>query len=215
MYKNQYDDSITVWSPEGRVHQVEYAMETVKMGTASVGVKSKTHAVLCSLQRSLSELASHQKKLFDIDTHCGVAISGMTADARLLVRWMRNESVNHRFVFDSPLLVSRLVTKLADSTSSLPLLLSGISADFSPISQLKASKCFSTNNFSHSAFVLLLVTLESQIHTQQAGRRPYGVGLLVAAYDVRDWRALSAFQNLHFFIERLLGFSRAIHPNIS
>lgn len=119
MYKNQYDDSITVWSPEGRVHQVEYAMETVKMGTASVGVKSKTHAVLCSLQRSLSELASHQKKLFDIDTHCGVAISGMTADARLLVRWMRNESVNHRFVFESPLLVSRLVTKLADSTSSL------------------------------------------------------------------------------------------------
>jgi 20S proteasome subunit alpha 6 len=160
MYKNQYDDSVTLWSPEGRVHQVEYAMETVKMGTASVGVKSKTHAVLCSLQRSLSELASHQKKIFDIDQHIGVAISGMTADARLLVRWMRNETVNHKFVFDSPLLTSRLVTKLAD---------------------------------------------KSQTHTQQAGRRPYGVGLLVAAYDqtgahiyetcpsgvMYDWRAQS------------------------
>lgn len=119
MYKNQYDDSITTWSPEGRIHQVEYAMETVKMGTASVAVKSKTHAVLCSLQRSLSELASHQKKIFDIDSHCGVAISGMTADARLLIRWMRNETVNHRFVFDAPLLTSRLVTKLADSTCCL------------------------------------------------------------------------------------------------
>ena len=91
-------------------------METVKMGTASVAVKSKTHVVLCSLQRSLSELASHQKKIFDIDSHCGVAISGMTADARLLIRWMRNETVNHRFVFDAPLLTSRLVTKLVDST---------------------------------------------------------------------------------------------------
>lgn len=116
MYKNQYDDSVTLWSPEGRVHQVEYAMETVKMGTASVGVKSKTHAVLCSLQRSLSELASHQKKIFDIDNHIGVAISGMTADARLLVKWLRNETVNHKFVFDAPLLTSRLITKLADST---------------------------------------------------------------------------------------------------
>lgn len=117
MYKNQYDDSITTWSPDGRIYQVEYAMETVNLGTASVGVKGKTHAVLCSLQRNLSELASHQKKIFEVDSHCGVAISGMSADARLLVRWMRNETLNHRYVFDAPLPTNRLVTKLADSTN--------------------------------------------------------------------------------------------------
>lgn len=115
MYKNQYDDSVLVWSPEGRIHQVEYAMETVKMGTASVGLKSEKYAVICSLQRSLSDLASNQKKIFEIDTYCGVAISGMTADARILVRWMRNETLNHRFVYEAPLLTKRLVTKLVDS----------------------------------------------------------------------------------------------------
>lgn len=185
MYKNQYDDSVIVWSPEGRIHQVEYAMETVKMGTASVGIKSKTHAVLCSLQRSLSTLASHQKKIFDIDAHIGVAISGMTADARVLIRWMRNETVNHRFVYDSPYLTSRLITKLADSTffsffSTIP------SAATCPASTFNPLKRHYTNSCSLIYVSRFDCCTESQIHTQQAGRRPYGVGLLVASYDVRQ-----------------------------
>ena len=58
MLKTQYDTDITTWSPQGRLYQVEYAMEAVKQGSATVGVKSKTHVVLAALKRSpTSELS--------------------------------------------------------------------------------------------------------------------------------------------------------------
>ncbi|KAF3855206.1 hypothetical protein F7725_023261 [Dissostichus mawsoni] len=63
MFRNQYDNDVTVWSPQGRIHQIEYAMEAVKQGSATVGLKSKTHAVLVALKRAQSELAAHQKKI--------------------------------------------------------------------------------------------------------------------------------------------------------
>jgi hypothetical protein len=117
MNKNQYDYDVTIWSPQGRLHQVEYAMEAVKLGSACVGLKSKTHAVVCAVKRSPSELSSYQRKIFKIDDHVGIAISGLTADARSLSKYMRNECLNHRFVYDSPLPINRLVAQVADSTT--------------------------------------------------------------------------------------------------
>ena len=58
MHRNQYDTDVTVWSPQGRLHQVEYAMEVVTQGTACLGLRSKTHVVLAGLKRSPNELAS-------------------------------------------------------------------------------------------------------------------------------------------------------------
>jgi 20S proteasome subunit alpha 6 len=84
------------------LHQVEYALEAVKQGSAAIGLRSKTHAVLLTLkaspsrakcaeelvahttQRSTGELATYQKKLIRIDDHVGVAIAGLTSDARVL-----------------------------------------------------------------------------------------------------------------------------------
>jgi len=64
--------------------QVEYAMEAVKLGSATVGLKSKTHAVILALKRASSELSAHQKKIIPIDNHIGMTIAGLTADARVL-----------------------------------------------------------------------------------------------------------------------------------
>lgn len=114
MFRNQYDTDITTYSPQGRLHQVEYAMEAVKQGSAVVGVRSNTHVILATLKRSASELASHQKKLSEIDDHVGVAIAGLTADARVLTRFMRNECLNHKYVFEEPLALSRLALSVAD-----------------------------------------------------------------------------------------------------
>lgn len=113
--RNQYDGDITIWSPQGRLFQVEYAMEAVKQGSTCVGLKSKTHAVICAVKRSTSELSSYQRKVFKIDDHMGIAISGLTADARSLSRYMRNECMNHRYVYETPMSVSRLVNQVADS----------------------------------------------------------------------------------------------------
>jgi len=116
MFRNQYDNDITVWSPQGRLYQIEYAMEAVKQGSACVGLKSKTHAVVCTLKRSSSELASHQQKIFNIDEHIGIAIAGLTSDARVLSAFMRNECMNHKYVYGTPVQVGRLVLRVADKS---------------------------------------------------------------------------------------------------
>ena len=89
-------------------------MESVKQGSACVGLRSKTHSVLGALKRSVSELSSHQKKLLEIDDHIGVGIAGLTADARSLAKWMRSECLNHKYVYGTPINAGRLVTELAD-----------------------------------------------------------------------------------------------------
>lgn len=66
------------------------------------------------MSRSPSELASYQKKTFKIDDHIGVVISGLTADARSLCRYMRSESLNHKFVYSSNIKPGRLVADVAD-----------------------------------------------------------------------------------------------------
>ena len=74
----QYDTDCITWSPQGRIHQIEYAEEAVKQGSCCVGLVSKTHAVLATLKRSNSELGSYQQKIFKIDEHVGIAIAGLT-----------------------------------------------------------------------------------------------------------------------------------------
>ncbi|KAL6851610.1 hypothetical protein ACP4OV_020174 [Aristida adscensionis] len=114
MFRNQYDTDVTTWSPAGRLFQVEYAMEAVKQGSACVGLRSRTHAVLATANKANSELSSHQRKVFRVADHAGVAIAGLTADGRVLTRFLRGECINHAFVYDAPLPVSRLALRLAD-----------------------------------------------------------------------------------------------------
>jgi len=138
MFRNQYDSDVSVWSPQGRIYQIEYAMEAVKQGSATVGVKSKTHVVLVALKRAPSELSAHQKKIVPMDDHLGISIAGLAADARIFSRFMRNECLNYKYGSNGPMPVSRLVSMIGS---------------------------------------------KSQIPTQRYGRRPFGVGLLVAGYD--------------------------------
>ncbi|KAI3761214.1 hypothetical protein L1987_51626 [Smallanthus sonchifolius] len=114
MFRNQYDTDVTTWSPAGRLFQVEYAMEAVKQGSAAIGLRSKTHAVLACVNKANSELSSHQRKIFKVDDHIGVAIAGLTADGRVLSRYMRSECINYGYTYESPLPVGRLVVQLAD-----------------------------------------------------------------------------------------------------
>ncbi|XP_046344969.1 proteasome subunit alpha type-1-like [Haliotis rufescens] len=154
MFRNQYDNDVTVWSPQGRIHQIEYAMEAVKQGSATVGLKSRTHAVLVALKRAPSELSAHQKKIIPVDDHVGVSIAGLTADARLLCNFMRSECLNSRYAYETPLPVSRLVSMIGD---------------------------------------------KSQVPTQRYGRRPFGVGLLVAGYDAQGPHIYQTCPSANYF----------------
>ncbi|TGZ60358.1 hypothetical protein CRM22_008557 [Opisthorchis felineus] len=113
MFRNQYDHDVTVWSPQGRIHQIEYAMEAVKQGSAAIALKNQDHALIVALKRAPSELSSYQEKIITIDDHVGVAIAGLTADGRMLSRMMRRECAENRWAYDEPLPVSRLLSVIS------------------------------------------------------------------------------------------------------
>lgn len=89
-------------------------MEAVKLGSATVGLKSRYYAVLVALKRASSELASYQKKIIPIDDHLGISIAGITADARVLSRYMRQECLNYKYSYDTTYPVARLIMNLGN-----------------------------------------------------------------------------------------------------
>jgi len=115
-YQMGYDRAITVFSPDGRLYQVEYAREAVKRGTTAVGIKCSEGVVLIVDKRVSSRLleSSSIEKIFKIDEHIGVASSGLVGDARSLVDRARIESQINRVTYDEKIDVEALAKKLGD-----------------------------------------------------------------------------------------------------
>ncbi|MFX1513828.1 MAG: archaeal proteasome endopeptidase complex subunit alpha [Promethearchaeota archaeon] len=110
-----YDRAITIFSPDGRLFQVEYAIEAVKRGTTSVGIKTKDGTILAaeiSVQSRLIEAATI-RKIFQVDEHLGVAIAGLTADARVLVNHARIQAQVNRLTYDEAISTEALARKIA------------------------------------------------------------------------------------------------------
>lgn len=111
-----YDRAITVFSPDGRLFQVEYAREAVKRGTTAVGIKAVDGVVLLVDKRVTSKLlvAESIEKIFQIDDHMGAATSGLVADARALIDRARVESQINNVSYDEPIGVEILSKKICD-----------------------------------------------------------------------------------------------------
>ncbi len=111
-----YDRAITVFSPDGRLFQVEYAREAVKRGTTSVGIKASDGVVLLVDKRIASRLLEPQstEKIFQIDDHIGAVTSGLVADARALVDRARVDAQVNRVVYNEPIGVEVLAKKICD-----------------------------------------------------------------------------------------------------
>lgn len=114
MYRNLYDTDHILYSPEGRLYQIEYAAEAIKQGTCAVAIKSKDYVVLCGLKKNLSKLSFHQEKIFKIDEYIGATMSGITADAKVLTKYMRKECLLHKYLYQENLSIKRLVIRVAD-----------------------------------------------------------------------------------------------------
>jgi proteasome alpha subunit len=111
-----YDRAITVFSPDGRLFQVEYAREAVKRGTTSLGVKSSEGIVLVVDKRPTSKLVEPKsiEKIFQIDQHIGAATSGLVADARAIIEKARIEAQVNRITYNEPIRVETLSKKICD-----------------------------------------------------------------------------------------------------
>jgi proteasome alpha subunit len=115
-----YDRAITVFSPDGRLFQVEYAREAVKRGTTTVGLKFKDGVVLIVDKRITSRLVEPVsiEKIFVLDQHIGCATSGLVADARSLVDRARVGAQVNRITYDEPIAVATLVKQICDFKQS-------------------------------------------------------------------------------------------------
>lgn len=111
-----YDRAITVFSPDGRLFQVEYAREAVKRGTTTVGLKYDHGVILMIDKRITSKLIepSSIEKIFKIDSHIGCATSGLVADARVLVDRAQIEAQIHKISYNERTTVETLVKRICD-----------------------------------------------------------------------------------------------------
>ena len=114
--KGDYDRGINTFSPEGRLFQVEYALEAVKLGSTAVGICTSQGVVLAVEKRLPSPLvvAGSIEKILRVDNHIGCAMSGLSSDARTLVEHARVETQNHHFTYDEPMPVEACVHSIAD-----------------------------------------------------------------------------------------------------
>jgi len=111
-----YDRAITIFSPDGRLFQVEYAREAVKRGTTTVGVKFKDGVVLIVDKRIRSRLIEPDsiEKIFQIDDYIGCATSGLVADARVLVDRARIDALINEITYDEKIQIKALVERISD-----------------------------------------------------------------------------------------------------
>jgi proteasome alpha subunit len=111
-----YDRGITIFSPDGRLYQVEYAREAVKRGTASIGVRTPEGVVLCVDKRIRSPLMERDsvEKIHKADDHIGIASAGHVADARQLIDFARERAQINQLRYGEPIGIETLTKEVTD-----------------------------------------------------------------------------------------------------
>jgi len=114
--KSMYDEDSTIFSPDGRLFQVEYARETVKKGDTTIGLKFKNGVVLVAYKSMFSNLieVDSMEKITKIDDSIGCAFIGLSADARHLIELAQEEAQIHKIWYDEPITVKNLVRNICD-----------------------------------------------------------------------------------------------------
>lgn len=100
-----YDRAITMFSPDGRLLQVEYAKKTVKQGSTAIGIVCKDGVLLVADKRIVDKLIipTSVEKIWEIDDHIAVTASGILSDARVLIERSQLKAQQHRVTYDSPI----------------------------------------------------------------------------------------------------------------
>ncbi len=109
-----YDHSLTMFNPDGRLFQVEYALEAVRRGTLAIGLKSDAGACLITLKKYSKLMEPNSiKKIYPLDGHIGCSIAGLHADSRILVDYTRVQCQVHRLTYGEPVRVQTIVRQIA------------------------------------------------------------------------------------------------------
>ena len=117
MASRGYDMTPTMYSPDGRIYQVEYAIETVKRGAIAIGLKAKNGVVMAVEEKSRDlQVEDITQKIFQVDEHIGIAAAGYIPDARILVDSARFFSQSNTLTYDESVEVETVAKHLADQS---------------------------------------------------------------------------------------------------
>lgn len=111
-----YDRAITMFSPDGRLLQVEYAKKTVRQGSTAIGIRCKDGVLLVADKRIVDDLivAETIEKTFKVDEHIAVAAAGILSDARVLVERAQLTAQQHKVTYDHPVDVLAIVKDVSN-----------------------------------------------------------------------------------------------------
>ena len=117
MASRGYDMTPTMYSPDGRIYQVEYALETVKRGTLAIGIKTSQGVIMAVEEKPRTLQTSNiTQKIFQLDFHIGVAAAGYIPDARVQVDSARLFSQGTKMTYDESVEVATVAKHLADQS---------------------------------------------------------------------------------------------------
>ncbi len=140
-----YDRAITIFSPDGRLYQVEYALETVRRGSLAVGVRTNKGVVLAVEERGRKlQSGDSVVKMFQIDDHIGAVGAGYIPDARIQVDNARVMAQSNRLIYDEPVDIESIAKRIADLNQQytqyagvrpfgVSLIIAGVDEDNGPV----------------------------------------------------------------------------------
>ncbi len=112
-----YDMTPTMYSPDGRIYQVEYAIETVKRGAIAIGLQVKDGIILAVEEKSRDlQVEDVTQKIFQVDDHIGIAAAGYIPDARVMVDNARFFSQSNKLTYDESVEIETVAKHLADQS---------------------------------------------------------------------------------------------------
>ena len=111
-----YDRAITVFSPDGRLFQVEYAKEAVKKGSIAIAIACKEGVVLTAYKSLNNPLVipNSLQKIFKVDDNIAITASGLIADARKLIDYAIKEANKHKLIYNEDITVYRITKEISD-----------------------------------------------------------------------------------------------------
>eukprot|EP00917_Polyrhabdina_sp_WS-2016_P024723 GHVP01053421.1.p1 GENE.GHVP01053421.1~~GHVP01053421.1.p1 ORF type:complete len:233 (+),score=30.05 GHVP01053421.1:414-1112(+) len=111
-----YDRGVNTFSPEGRLYQVEYASESIKLGTTVIGISCRDGIVMVAENRVISPLVVGKSlnKVFEIDKEIGLSVSGLIGDGHLIIKYAREVSQMHRFKYNESINPIMLIQYISD-----------------------------------------------------------------------------------------------------
>ncbi|RKP09309.1 proteasome component Y13 [Thamnocephalis sphaerospora] len=113
----RYDSRTTTFSPEGRLYQVEYAMEAISHAGTVLGVLATDGVIIAAEKKIVSKLleqSTASEKLYAVNDNMVCGVAGVTSDANILVNFVRRVAQNYLYVYNEPMPCEQLVQRICD-----------------------------------------------------------------------------------------------------